>query len=44
MNYKCFKCGSSVKNEYVGKRIRCPYCGSRIIYKARTTSATVKAI
>jgi DNA-directed RNA polymerase subunit RPC12/RpoP len=40
--YKCFDCGKQVKSEYIRKRIRCPYCGSKILYKERSVAVTVK--
>ena len=42
--YKCFNCDKIVKDEYVKKRVRCPYCGSKILFKPRVTSSKVKAI
>ncbi len=33
--YKCFVCGREIKPEQIKKRVRCPYCGSRILYKPR---------
>ncbi|MBS3167261.1 DNA-directed RNA polymerase subunit P [Candidatus Woesearchaeota archaeon] len=42
--YNCFSCGKNIKEEYLKKRIRCPYCGSKILYKARTTTTELKAI
>jgi len=42
--YKCFHCGKTVKQDYIKKRVRCPYCGSKILYKPRIISSTVKAI
>lgn len=43
VSYKCFTCGKEVKSDYLKKKIRCPYCGSKILYKIRSTHATVKA-
>jgi len=43
VQYKCFQCGKIVKQEYIKKKIRCPYCGSKILFKPRTISSTVKA-
>ena len=31
--YECGRCGREVEN--TADSIRCPYCGNRIIYKAR---------
>ena len=28
VKYKCFNCNKRVGEEYVGKRVRCPYCGT----------------
>jgi len=42
--YKCFVCGKIIKQDYIRKRIRCPYCGSKILFKPRTNPSTIKAI
>jgi len=44
INYKCINCGKKIKEEYIKKKIRCPHCGSKIIYKTRTMTTKVKAI
>jgi len=41
--YKCLICDKTIKKEYIKKRVRCPYCGSRILHKPRNVSTTVKA-
>lgn len=41
--YKCFECEKTVKEDYTKKRVRCPYCGSKMLYKARVTNTKVKA-
>ena len=41
--YKCFKCEKAIKEEYVKKKIRCPYCGSKLIFKPRNKAMDVKA-
>jgi DNA-directed RNA polymerase subunit RPC12/RpoP len=41
--YKCFDCGKIVSQEYLRKKIRCPYCGSKILFKTRNVTAIVKA-
>lgn len=33
--FKCLNCGKDVESEDVQKRIRCPYCGYRILKKKR---------
>jgi len=41
--YKCFNCNKKVAESYIKKKIRCPYCGSKIIFKPRTTPTKLKA-
>ena len=43
--YKCFNsaCNKKVSTDYLRKRIRCPYCGSKIIFKPRSVTTKVKA-
>jgi len=41
--HKCFECDKEIKEEYIKKKIRCPYCGSKILYKPRIISSKVKA-
>lgn len=40
--YRCMKCSKEVKIEPKEKRIRCPYCGHKILVKAR--SGAVKEV
>lgn len=42
--YKCIECQKEVKHEAVKKRVRCLYCGSKILYKPRTTNTIVEAV
>jgi len=42
--YKCFVCEKVIKKEYIKKKIRCPYCGSKILYKPRNVETVVKAV
>ncbi|MBI5872299.1 DNA-directed RNA polymerase subunit P [archaeon] len=42
--YVCISCGKDVKQEYVKKKVRCPYCGSKILYKSRTVETEVDAV
>ena len=44
VTYKCFTCDKIVKGEDIRKRVRCPYCGSKILFKPRVTNVKVKAI
>ena len=37
------KSGKVIKPEYVKKKIRCPYCGYKILYKSRTVTVKLKA-
>jgi len=41
--YKCFDCNKKVAPDYLRKRIRCPYCGSKILFKPRGTGTKVRA-
>jgi DNA-directed RNA polymerase subunit RPC12/RpoP len=41
--YKCFSCNKVINEAQIKKRVRCLYCGSKIIFKQRTTSTNVKA-
>jgi len=43
VTHKCFQCEKIVKQDYTKKKIRCPYCGSKILYKPRVVSTKVKA-
>ena len=40
----CLDCQKEIKHEQVKKRVRCSYCGSKILYKPRVTSASVEAV
>ena len=42
--YVCIKCSKPIKLEYVKKRVRCPYCGSKILYKPKVISSVVEAV
>ncbi len=44
VNYMCLECQKEIKHETVKKRVRCPYCGSKILYKQRTTSTLAEAV
>ncbi|NQV09070.1 DNA-directed RNA polymerase subunit P [Candidatus Woesearchaeota archaeon] len=41
--YKCFQCNKKVSETYTKKRVRCPYCGSKILYKPRAVGTKVMA-
>lgn len=43
-DYKCFSCDRAVKPEQMKKRVRCIYCGSKILFKTRTATKKVKAV
>jgi DNA-directed RNA polymerase subunit RPC12/RpoP len=43
VEYKCFSCAKPVSEDFIRKKVRCPYCGSKIIYKPRTTTTKVLA-
>lgn len=39
--YKCLNCRKEVSTEDVKKRVRCPYCGYRILIKVRSAAQPV---
>jgi DNA-directed RNA polymerase subunit RPC12/RpoP len=41
--YKCFFCNKELKDESIKKRVRCIYCGSKIVFKARTNLTKIIA-
>ncbi len=43
MYYICFHCNKKVEDEYTRARIRCPFCGGKILYKDRKSITKVKA-
>jgi len=40
---KCFDCGKTVGKDYLRKKVRCPYCGSKLLYKPRAVATKLKA-
>jgi len=42
--HKCFSCEKIVKQEYIKKKVRCPYCGSKVLYKPKVVSTKAEAI
>ncbi len=42
-DYKCFFCNKTISQDNIKRRVRCIYCGSKIIFKARTVNTKVKA-
>lgn len=43
VEYKCFDCNKVVNTEYLRKKIRCPYCGGKVLFKQRLVLTKVKA-
>lgn len=43
VEYKCFSCNKIISDTYIRKKVRCPYCGSKIIFKGRVRENIVKA-
>ena len=43
VEYKCFECNHKVSEDYVKKKIRCPYCGCKVLFKPRNVATKVKA-
>jgi DNA-directed RNA polymerase subunit RPC12/RpoP len=44
VKYTCFTCDKKISEDMMGKRVRCPYCGSKVLYKARSTITKVLAV
>jgi DNA-directed RNA polymerase subunit RPC12/RpoP len=42
-DYKCFQCNKVIKETHIKRRVRCVYCGSKIIFKERSSVTNVKA-
>ncbi|MBC8495400.1 DNA-directed RNA polymerase subunit P [archaeon] len=42
-SYKCFNCNKAISDTQIRKRVRCLYCGSKIIFKERTVGTKVQA-
>ncbi|MEM4282098.1 MAG: DNA-directed RNA polymerase subunit P [Candidatus Woesearchaeota archaeon] len=42
--YSCLMCGKTISESLLGKRVRCPYCGSKILFKPRSIITKVKAV
>ncbi|MFH1212141.1 MAG: DNA-directed RNA polymerase subunit P [Candidatus Woesearchaeota archaeon] len=43
VSYKCFNCNKTISLDNVKRRVRCIYCGSKILFKERTVSTKVLA-
>lgn len=43
VEYKCFYCNKVVAQDYLRKKVRCPFCGSKMLFKPRTVPTKVKA-
>lgn len=43
-NYLCIKCQKEIDFKLVKKRVRCQFCGSKMLYKPKITSAVVDAV
>lgn len=44
VNYQCFNCGKEVPENVRGRRVRCPFCDSKIFQKKKPeVSRFVKA-
>jgi DNA-directed RNA polymerase subunit RPC12/RpoP len=44
VKYTCFACSKKISEDMMGKRVRCPYCGGKVLYKSRGSSTKIKAI
>jgi len=43
VTYRCFECNKEVKEDFIKKKIRCPFCGSKILFKPRVVTTRIKA-
>jgi DNA-directed RNA polymerase subunit P len=41
--YKCFDCRKEVSPDLLRKKVRCPYCGGKILFKPRMQLTKIKA-
>jgi DNA-directed RNA polymerase subunit RPC12/RpoP len=39
--YNCFDCNKKIT--LTGKKVRCPYCGSKMLFKSRNATTKIKA-
>ena len=44
VKYTCFLCSKKISEDMMGKRVLCPYCGSKVLYKSRSVGTKVKAV
>ena len=42
MEYVCYECGKILTAQDISRRVRCPHCGGRILFKKRVE--TVKKV
>jgi DNA-directed RNA polymerase subunit RPC12/RpoP len=43
VEYKCMECNKKVGMEYLRKKVRCPYCGSKMLFKPRSIPTKILA-
>ena len=43
-DYKCFNCDKIVTKEQMRKRVRCIYCGYKVVFKTRSRPSVVQAL
>jgi len=44
VEYKCFTCDKKISDTMMGRRVRCPYCGGKMLFKPRVVTKTVAAV
>jgi len=42
--YECLLCKKEIKSEDVKRKIRCQYCGSKLLIKSKTVNSLAEAI
>ena len=44
VSYKCLTCNKKVSDTMMGRRVRCPYCGGKMLFKPRVLTTKIKAV
>ena len=43
VSYKCLTCDKKVALTMMGRKVRCPYCGGKMLYKQRAAGTKIVA-
>lgn len=44
VTYTCMDCSKNVGDEFIRKRVRCPYCGGKMLYKTTDQPRVIKSV